>query len=558
MNSRRIFLCIIWCLCLLSIWRITIFCAPDQKIEQSTLSETPSAGETQEKISLDLKGIDILELFKILSAKMNVTIVPTKNVSGRINIFLNNLTFEDALDVILVSQNLACERKDNTITVMTDAEYTKLYGRSYNEKRKFESIKLSYAKPSAVFNALTQIKSDIGKVIADETSATLFLMDTPERLEIMENTVKELDKPPQTEVFDLRYAKPEDIKTQLSSVITPGAGELFVDSRSTKVVVSDLPEKLQKIKRIINAFDSESQQVLIETKIVELTLKDEFQHDINWERILPNLYKRINQLDTVGTFPVSSSFNPSPSLSTANLKVSIGTLASDNFTSAFRFLETLGSTKVISTPKIVALNNQEAKIMVGSREAYVIQSLSQASGSTISSENIQFIDVGVKLNVMPTIHKDGFISMRLKPEVSSVREIITTTLGSRVPIVDTSEVETTVKIKEGTMIMVAGLYKQDRRDDNSGTPTVLKVPFLKTGFGSRAALKKRTEFIVFLIPRLIGGDVSMGKKDMEGWVASGLLQEAGAISNIPETRKEPAINRSEINIGEKLKGLEKY
>ena len=80
------------------------------------------------RISLDLKGIDIIELLRILSLKMGMNIAPSKNVAGRINIYLNNLTFQDALDVILISQDLACDRQENAINVMTAEEYEKFYG----------------------------------------------------------------------------------------------------------------------------------------------------------------------------------------------------------------------------------------------------------------------------------------------------------------------------------------------------------------------------------------------------------------------------------------------
>jgi type II secretory pathway component GspD/PulD (secretin) len=96
--------------------------------------------------------------------------------------------------------------------------------------------------------------------------------------------------------------------------------------------------------------------------------------------------------------------------------------------------------------------------------------------------------------------------MRIKPQVSSVRETITTTLGSRVPIVDTSEVDTSVKIKDGAMMMVAGLSKWGRRDDRSGLPVLEKMPIADLASGSGAWLNKRTEFVVFMTPHIVKGD----------------------------------------------------
>ena len=96
----------------------------------------------EERITLDLKGVEVGELFKILSLKSGRTIIATPEVKGRISVFLNNLTFDDALDVILTMQDLACEKNDNLVKVMTSAEYGELFGRKFNEKKKIKVIKL--------------------------------------------------------------------------------------------------------------------------------------------------------------------------------------------------------------------------------------------------------------------------------------------------------------------------------------------------------------------------------------------------------------------------------
>ena len=467
---------------------------------------------SKEKISLDLKGIDVIELFRILSLKMGVTIVPTKSVAGRINIFLNNLTFDDALDVILISQDLACDINGSIINIMTSAEYEKLYGKKYNEKRQFKSFKLTYAKPASVFAALGQIKSDIGKVIIDEATGTIFLIDIPEKLDLMEATIKDLDRSPVTEVFDLKYSKTSDMKTHLSTAITVGPGEVFVDERSSKVVVTDLPEKMKKIKRMVKAFDEETRQVFIEAEIVQVTLKDEFQRGVSWEKILSN-----HNVDIKGTFPVANSFTPSPLLTANYLTAAVGILSSEKYAATLSLLQSFGNTKILSRPRIAVVNNQEAKIMVGTREAYVTQTQSQAETTTVTAENIQFIDVGVKLNVVPTINSDGYITMKIKPEVSSVRETLTTALKSVVPIVETSESESVIKVKDGSMVMIAGLMKDDVRKDTSGIPILCRIPFLGAAFGSRGQRKQRTEIVVFITPHIISGSVPPTDKELEKW-----------------------------------------
>jgi len=538
----------------------------------------------QERLSLDLKGIDINELLRILSVKMGVTIVPTRSVNGRVNIFLNNLTFNDALDVILISQDLAMDRQGNIINIMTATDYERLYGKKYNEKRKFSSYKLSYAKPATVLAALAQVKSDIGKVIIDEASGTVLIIDTPERLELLEKTIKELDVPPETDIIDIKYAKPADMKTHLSAAITAGPGEVLVDERSSKVVVSDLSEKMKKLKRIVKAFDEESRQVFIEAEIVQITLKDEYQRQINWERVFSS---KIDGLDIKGVFPVAASFTPSPLLTADYVSMAVGTLARDKYNATLTLLSTLGDTKILSRPHIAVVNNQEAKILVGSREAYITQTQSQAESTTVTAESVQFIDVGVKLNVVPNINKDGYITMKIKPEVSSVRETLKTTLGSQVPIVETSESETVVKVKDGNMIMIAGLMKEDKRKDITGWPILSRLPIIGAAFGARAGLRKKTEVIIFLTPHIIKGNEPIATSELQSMMPSDMVPEeigddmiderirkikptktdsgspadialeddTKSVFNAPEQTEEKS---STVNIQDKMKGIKEY
>jgi type II secretory pathway component GspD/PulD (secretin) len=521
---------------------------------------------TNEEISLDLKGIDLNEFFRIISLRMGITIVVSKGVTGRVNIFLNNLTFDDALDVILISQELACDKKGKVINIMTAAEYERLYGKKYNEKRKLKDIRLKYAKPSSVFTMLSQMKSDIGKIIVDEATGTLFLLDIPDKLELMAQAVKIVDRPLRTEVFGLKYAKSAEMKSQLTNVITGGPGELFTDERTNTLAISDLPDKIKKIKTLIKAFDVETPQVFIEAEIVQVVLNKEYQRGVDWEKIFSQ--SSLKDLDLIGKFPVS------PILSTYQ-KVSVGKLSRDNYTLALNLVKTYGDTKILSRPRITVLNNQEAKIMVGAREAYVSQTLSQGQSTTVSTENIQFIDVGIKLKVTPAINKDGFVTMVIKPEVSSVRETITTALGSRVPIVETSEAETSVKVQNGAMVMIAGLMKEEKRDETAGFPFLAKIPFIGALFGNHTDQKKNTELIIFITPHIITGDSDFA--DLEKYIPADIVPEdmqkaiiSRKIKTTFGTKKRNAQikgktsavvqepvkqGKSEVNIQDKIKGM---
>ncbi len=459
--------------------------------------QTPEAPATfADKISLDLKGVDINELFKLLSTKTGITIIPSAQVSGRVTVFMNDLSFSDALDVIVTMQNLAYERKANVVKVMTLAEYEKAYGKKFGERKETRTFRLVYAKPANVLNVINSLKSELGKIISDEATGTIIIMDTPQSIGIIADTIKELDQPLETVVFDVNYARFTDIKNYLNELITPGVGQIIVDERSSKVVVYDLPARLNRIKKLMREFDEQSRQVLITGEIVEITIDDKFQSGIAWDKIFNQA--DLHNLELVGNFPVS------PALSTYG-KISLGTLNNDHYNIVMNMLNTYGSTKVLSRPRIVVVNKEEAKILVGTREAYVTSTQSQGQSTTLTAESVQFIDVGIKLAVVPTIGADGFITMKIKPEVSSVQSTLTTTAGTVVPIVATSQSETVVKVKDGNMLVIAGMLKDEGINNETGLPKLGRMPIFGRLFSMRKNQKKKTELVIFITPTIITG-----------------------------------------------------
>ena len=487
-----------------------------------------------ELISLDLKNVDIRELVKILAIKSGFTIMPSKEVKGRMNIFLNKVTFDDALDVILLSQDLAYEKKGNILTIMSAAEYENLFGVKFNERRVYKSFKLKYAKPSNVSAVLNELKSEIGKVIVDEDTGTFLVIDAPDILSLMQKAIDELDKPLRTIVFDLNYASPTILKEYLGNFLTPNVGKVVIDERTSKVVVSDFQERIRTISQLITAFDEGSRQVAIAARIVEVTLTDQNQRGIDWRRI--------------GDFSLTSSFSKSL---TYFGRVNIGAIEDDEYYVLLDFLRTQGEVKTLSQPQMVVINNEEAKFLIGTRQPYVSQTQSQAEDTIVTAEAIEFVDVGIKLNVTPTINKEGFVTMKIKPEVSSISSTLTTSEGSEIPVVDTSEAETTVKVKDGTTLMVAGLIKDRDSDTVYGIPGLSKIPIIGALFSNRDNLKQRVEFIVFLTPRIITGAL-----DEEVLVKLGDSEVYTGRQEISTEVAQP-LDLSE-ELWSKLKGLKEY
>jgi len=126
-------------------------------------------------------------------------------------------------------------------------------------------------------------------------------------------------------------------------------------------------------------------------------------------------------------------------------------------------LDTFGKSRTLSSPRLAVVNNQEASILIGTSIPYTTSSVTTpSSGPTTSSESVSFIDTGVKLHVTPVIHQDGYVTMKIKPEISNEKpKSFTASDGTVIPIVDTSEVQTTVRVKDGVTIIIGGLMKDE-------------------------------------------------------------------------------------------------
>jgi len=459
----------------------------------------PGISETTPKnrISLDIKGMEVTDVLKMLAARSGMNIVIGKNISGKITVFLKEVDIQEAFDKIILSNDLAYEKDGDIINIMTQQDYGLRYGERFGDNRKISVVHLKYAKSTDLLHALIQIKTPIGKVIADQSSNTLTLIDTPDKIREMESFIKSTDCILPTKIFDLSYAKADKIEPKIQGVVTKGIGSVKIDERTNKIAVTDYPEKLNEIEALVFAFDEKSAQVLIDAQIIEITPSDKFEMGIDWDFWIKKYFelKASLPINTTNTFFVGT-----PSTSPTS---------PEHFKSVVDILRTIGDTKILSSPRIMVVNNQEARILVGTKDAYITSSISQsASGPTVTSQSVNFVDVGIKLFVTPTISKDGFITMKIRPEISSAKrtQIISEDKKTEVPIVTTSEAETTVMVKDGVTIIIGGLKKDKREKTTKRIPILGDIPLLGYLFGSTSDEVTNTELVILLTPHLMSGE----------------------------------------------------
>jgi len=466
---------------------------------RATPQSKPAPAEPN-KISLDIKGMDIVDVLKMLATRSGMNIIVGKNVTGRVTLFLKDVDIWDAFEIILLANDLAYEKEGKIINVMTQRDYELIYGERYRDKKEARVIRLKYAKAADLSRALTQIKTNIGRIVVDEGSNTLVMIDTPKKLEETEGIIENTDLPIQTRIFSLNYAQADKLSAKIQEAITKGVGSIKIDERTNKIAVTDYPEKLDGIAQLIEAFDEKTPQVLIDAQIIEIKPSDKFEAGIDWDYWIAKNSRFVTSLPTAGAVNKLSL-----SLATENL----GLTAGRQYKGIIDLLRTIGDAKILSSPRIMALNNQEAKILVGTREPYASQTTVTGEGGTVTtSETVNFVDVGIKLYVTPTINKDNFVTMKIKPEISSATEKYTTSKGERVPIVSTSEAETSVMLKDGVTIIIGGLRKDEKSETSKRIPFLGDIPFLGIAFRNKSKELKKTELVILLTPHIMSGSTS--------------------------------------------------
>ncbi|OGX28672.1 MAG: hypothetical protein A3B78_01035 [Omnitrophica WOR_2 bacterium RIFCSPHIGHO2_02_FULL_67_20] len=496
------------------------------------------------RISLDLKGVDILDVLKLLSQKSGLNFIAGRNVTGRVTIFVDDVDVWDAFELIIGANDFAYERRGDIVTVMMARDYELLYGEKFQVRTQTLIQPLKYAKGSPAAAVLNQIKSSIGRVVVDEATATLILTDVPAKLVEMQGVLKELDRPTKTRVYNLNYADAEKLKEKVQELLSP-AGTFTFDTRTNKAVVSDLEEVLTKVDRIVRAFDAPDGQVLIEAKIVKVDLTDQMDLGIDWQQVFAGI-----DMQTRGNFRVLSDIVGGAATGGA---LKLLTAPKGNTQVIIEALKKITSTDTLSSPRIMVSNNQEAKILVGTKEAVVtVTTTVPATGSTVSAPEIQYVDVGTKLFVTPSIKRDGHIQLKVRPEVSTSK--VETFQTNRIPIVTSTEAETNVLVKSGVTLIIGGLIEhKDERTENR-VPVLGDMPIIGAAFRGSTDSNRKTELVVFLTPQIIMPDGSAyADSPQPSPVIEELESNGGRASSLPPAYRQAVRRHLQERLTDRLR-----
>lgn len=280
-------------------------------------------------------------------------------------------------------------------------------------------------------------------------------------------------------------------KTETTGSIAPSSGgnsngpRIIADERNNALVIRGSPEDYHKIEAILARLDIVPLQVMIEVIVAEVSLTGQLEHGIEW-------YLKS------GDFSASFSGEKGGSIG-AGLGLSFQAV---NAKVVLDALESVTDVNVISSPKLMVLDNQSARLQVGDQVPVATRSVVSTDNPNAPVVNaVEMVDTGVILEVTPTVNADGLVSLRVVQEVSDATTTQTSKIDS--PTIQTRKFESTLAVQSGETAALAGLMRDRRESGASGMPGLRKVPLLGKLFQRDVNKNRRTELLVLITPRVV-------------------------------------------------------
>ncbi len=284
--------------------------------------------------------------------------------------------------------------------------------------------------------------------------------------------------------FKVQYSNPEQIAEILGKHLSR-YGKITALTERRLLVVEELPEFLERIEQLLVELDSQPKQILIEARILEISLDDNETYGIDWSRIL-----------SVNDGGITSNSDSSFGIQGLNAPASPGfffSLINPNISLALNALDAKGRVKTLSTPKLLALEHEEAEVIIGDRTGYQVTT----TINQVTTESIAFLESGVILRVQSFVDHSGRIMMQIHPEVS------TATVNNSIPSLSTTEVSTNFLANDGQTIFIAGLMRNSTSKRREGVPILSDVPLIGRAFSNSEEFSTNTETVVMITPYIV-------------------------------------------------------
>ncbi len=403
---------------------------------------------TGQKLSLNFQDIDVRSVLQLIADFTNLNLVASDTVQGGITLRLQNVPWDQALDLVLKTKNLDKRKIGNVLLVAPAAEI------AARERQELESQK----------------------------------------------QIEEL-APLRRELLQVNYAKASDIAKLFQSVTnsasktgtkTDERGSITVDDRTNNIIAYQTQDRLDELRRIVAQLDIPVRQVMIEARIVEANVNYDKSLGVSWSGATNG--SGSNRWTVAGTQTTSSNTFVDLGASSATSGIGLG-YVSNNLTLDLQLsaMEATGNGEVVSQPKVVTSDKETARIVKGTEVPY---QESSSSGAT----SVSFKEASLSLEVTPQITPDNRIIMDVK--VNKDEPDYANALND-VPPIKKNEVKAKVLVNDGETVVIGGVFSNTQTKTTDKVPFLGDVPYLGRLFRSDTVSEAKTELLVFLTPRIM-------------------------------------------------------
>jgi type IV pilus assembly protein PilQ len=428
---------------------------------------------TGERLTLNFQDIDVRSVLQLLADTSGQNIVVSDSVAGNLTLRLQNVPWDQALDIVLRTKGLDKRRQDNVIIIGPTEE-----------------------------------------------------LATREKAELAAHKEVQELSPTHTEFMQVNYAKVSDLAKLIKSTgakdsMLSQRGSLSIDERTNTLLVQDTSDKLADIRRLVQILDVPVKQVLIEARIV--IVSDTFERDLgarfgvsaassltggnNSLLAISGNNLATNQIAGGSIPPKATSILPATTLNNryqvntpaANTNGSLGvSLLAGSYLVDLELsaAQNEGKSEVISSPRVITANQKTATIMQGVEIPF---QESASSGATTT----QFKDAVLKLKVTPLITPDNRVILDLDVSDDSVGQQVTSATGGSVPSIDTRQIITQVLVNDGQTVVLGGILDTTRSKSANKVPFLSDIPILGYFFRSTIDINNKTELLIFITPKIL-------------------------------------------------------
>ncbi len=435
---------------------------PPEKMEELVVPLIEEKKEPERLLTFSMRDADIREALLALAKTINYNIVLDPEVSGKATIEVKRVTVEEALDALLTPLGLQHKKENNFLRISKLRKETRVFSLNYiNTKRTGTSSMTSTIAIGAAGGAG-------GGGISSSDSADLW----------------------------------GEVEAGLKNLIS-AEGKFTINKMAGTIMVTDFLTNLKNVAKYLEEVEGSVQrQVMIQAKLVEVTLNDEFKMGLNWSAIT-----RLSRLKLTGTLSGGKMIAQTLTPGTGVFQIGI---SDHDFSVLLDAMAQQGKVNILSTPKISVLNNQKSAIKVTTSEVYyeIKTDIDPLTRKETTSATSKTVDIGIVLEVVPQISSEGQIIMDIHPIITekvgdSILETATVKLST--PILAVREANSVVKVRDGQTMVMAGLIKEKRSEKDTKVPVMGSIPVLGALFTRSEKTGQKSELVIFLTPTILTG-----------------------------------------------------